>query len=139
MDRIPDDIRVHVVIIMDEKVSHGYHVRPWDIRMPGPCRIRYPPGSFADDFDATDDRVLAKCVEPKGFEGMIANIGQGEAGRIEDILHIGASRSMNDLGAVQNGASANGVATPFDSPAAGQIDLAAENIRELLLHPHHVE
>jgi len=68
-DRAPDNIDVHIKIIVDHFVAHAPHFDPWQIGM---RRHEFRgvllnfPGGFANDLDIAYDGVLIALALAKG-------------------------------------------------------------------------
>ena len=62
VDDLPDQIEVDVEVTVDDAVAQSDDLTPWDLRISAVGVCRDARGSFADDFENLENRVLVQVA-----------------------------------------------------------------------------
>ena len=81
----PNDLRIHVGVVVRYDVAHAAHFAKGKLRDGTPGFFCQMGGGFPDDFDAPDDGILFLRVNVElGFRGIL-DIHGDEARRLHDV------------------------------------------------------
>jgi hypothetical protein len=124
LEQVPDDLKIDMAVVMDDPVAHAGNLVERDAGKLGERFGRQARSRFPGNKDAPQDGILRLAVLEKPFARLPGYVAPNKAACLGGI---------DFTGRLKDRPAADRVLIPLDRPARQQINLASEDVFDLLV------